>query len=306
MNQKDESVLTLTITYVQLKVRRGDWWGRSISVYRRHLWQFASWLPRAIAESARKVRSQHVQGWIDEAGPSHSPGYRRIRLSALRGFFGWLVRDRRIPRDPTLDIELPDAPIPMPRAFTDDEVEALFQVARRDPRDLLCVSLCWNEMLRRHEVSNLLIEDVDFRRRQIGVRGKGYRGRVSRIVPLSDPTFHALEGHLADDPASTGHVVRSRIHLGAGISAARVGDIIGAVIADAGLKRFPRDGRSSHAGRHTGAVQALEAGVAQPILQRFLGHSTEAQLRRYTTGAALDLGQVHELRAKREKREGNQ
>lgn len=301
----DEEVVRVAISYVNVKIRRGDWWGRTVSVYRRHLLGFAASLSERVASAIRRVRRQHIQAWLDDPGPRHSPAYRRVRYSAVRGMFRWATLEGKIDRDPCVDIEIPDIPQPVPRSFTDEEIAALFRCAHRDPRDLVCVSLCWNEMLRRAEVANALIEDIDFHRRTLSVRGKGYRGKVSRIIRLSDETLDAINGYLRVEPARGGHLIRSRIIPGTGVSPSRIGEIVAAVIRDAGLKNYPWDGRSSHAGRHSGLTHALEDGVPAEVLRRFVGHRSDAHLARYTAGAVLDYDQIHTKRAERRRaREG--
>lgn len=298
-SENGQGVAVLTITYVNMKVRRGEWYGRTVTVTRRHLWDFAARLPLAAAASVAKVTRQHVQKWLDDPGPRHSAAYRRVRFSAVKGFFGWLHAEGRISKNPTVGIQLPIIPESMPRAFTDDEVEQLFHVARRDPRDLVCVALAWNEGLRRAEIASVVLEDIDMRTMTMGVRGKRYRGKVSRFVSISPGTMVAISDYLTREPARTGPLVRGRVVRGSPISPSRVGEIVASVILDAGLKHYPWDGRSTHAGRHTSATQALEAGAPESLMKRFYGWESDNTLRRYTKAAKLDLSQIHVLRAKR-------
>jgi integrase/recombinase XerD len=287
-------LVTLAMTYARQKTDRGDWYGRTTTVYRRHLFSFAASLPPSVAQDAHKVTRRHVQAWLDR-NPRHSPAYKRVQLSAVRGFFRWLVLDRGLKRDPTLGVTVPDVPEPPPRAFTAAERLQLLTVAERDPRDLLVCSLCFNDAHRRGEVSRLLVEDIDWAHGTLAVRGKGYRGRISRVIPYSQTTARALHAHLDREPATTGPVVRSRI-TGNGLSPSRVGELVAAVIRDAGLKFHPGDGRSSHSGRHTVATELVEAGIEDRIGMRFLGHKSHANWQRYHQGAVLDLRQVHEVR----------
>lgn len=293
-------LVVLSITYVNMKVTRGDWWGESARQPRRTLWDFARWVPRRVAQSVAAVKLKHVQGFLDAAGTAHSAQYRRHRLGTLRGFFGWLRRTGRIQRDPTEGAHVPDVPESAPRAFSDDDVATLFSQARSDPRTLVCVSLLWNEGFRRIEVARAQIDDIDDRTRTIGVRGKFYRGEISRRAALSDETIRAIDRYLATVPhRGTGPLVRSRRNIGEGLDRDTIGRIVAQCIRDAGLKRFPWDGRSSHAGRHTAATQSLEAGVPPTLIKRQFGWKSDAMLERYGKSAALDLHVVHELRDER-------
>lgn len=290
----DKQTVGHVITYVRLKQQRGEWWGRTVDVYRRHLFSFAASLPPSVQADVKKVQRKHVQAWLDR-DPKHSPAYKRVQLSAVRGFCRWLVVEGKAPKDATVGVSVPDVPEPPPRAFTVDERATLLEVAQRDPRDLLCCSLCFNDAFRRGEVAKALVDDVDFRTRTISVRGKGYRGKVSRIVPYSQTTHRALTAYLASDPHTAGPLIRSRVD-GSAVSSATVGEIVASVIRDAGLKRYAGDGRSSHAGRHTVACELVEAGVEDRVGMKFLGHKSHANWQRYHNAAVLDLLVVHQVR----------
>lgn len=293
-------VVTATLTYVRMKSARGDWYGETISHTRRHLYDFVASLSTPVAANVRRVRREHVQAWIDQ-NPAHSVAYRRVRLVAVRGLFRWLHNEGRISRNPTVGAHVGTVPESVPRSFNDDDVERLFAVARRDPRELVCVSLCWNEGCRRIEVARTLLEDLDFRTSTLAVRGKFHRGNVSRHAAVSPETMGAVKAYLVAEPTRSGPLVRShrvgRRH--DALTSHGVGQIVAKVIRDAGLKWFPFDGRSSHAGRHTSATQSVEAGVPNELLKRQYGWTSDAMIRRYSKGAALDLHQVHEARARR-------
>lgn len=287
-----------TTTYVRMKVDRGDWWGETVRKNRDALWHFAASLPKVVAVDVRRVKRDHIQGWID-ANPAHSPGYRRANRSTVRGLFRWLHQEGHIARDPTVGVYVADVPDSAPRGWSDEDVEALFTVARRDARELVCVSLAWNEGLRRCEVARALIEDLRPKASTLEVRGKFYRGRVSRTVAVSAETMSAVDAYRAVTNARCGPLIRSLVNPGVGVGPHAIGKIIGDVIADAGLKRFPWDGRASHSGRHTAASQAVEAGVPPELLKRQFGWTSDAMIRRYTGNAALDLHEIHRARAER-------
>lgn len=287
-------LVALVITFWRLKQARGEWWGRTPLVYRRHLSSFLASLPPSARLDGRKVKPEHIEAWAFR-DPSHSPSYQRVQLVPVRGFFKWLTVTGKIPKDPCAGVPSPEVPEALPRAFAREDHQLLLATAERDPRDLLAVSLAFNDAHRRAEIALANVEDIDFRLGVIAVHGKGYRGKVSRRVPYSATTKRALTLYLASDPHSSGPLVRNRV-TGGRLSAARVGEIIGDVIRDAGLKLHPGDGRSSHAGRHTVATELVEADVPDRIGMKFMGHKSHANWQRYHNGAVLDLMVVHDVR----------
>lgn len=294
-----QPIITLSITYVRMKVQRGDWFGDTVRRFRSYLFDFAAWVPQRL--TAARVQRRHIEGWLTERA-TNSASSARGRLTAVRGLFRWLHHDGQIPRDPTAGVIAQRMAEPAPRSFSDEDVETLFATAHRDPRELAIISLEWNEGFRCSEVAKALIEDVNWRARTISVRGKFGRGQVSRTAALSDDTVDALRAYLATIPARSGHIIRNQTNPQLGIKPHTVWAITDRVIKDAGLKWFPGDGRSSHAGRHSAATQALEAGVPTEIMLRQFGWKSDAMIQRYAKGAALDLHVFHDLRAERRER----
>lgn len=293
------NVAVAAATYERMKISRGEWHGQhTIRNNRLYLWHFVTGLPAQVAVDVCRVRREHIQAWLD-ANPAHSAVYRAGRRSAVRGLFRWLHQEGHIARDPTVGVTIADVPAPVLRSLHDHEVEVLFAAARHDPRDLMLVSFAFNEGLRNIEQARAIVGDLDERTATMEIRGKFHRGEVSRTIAVSGDTMTAVDRYRTAAGVRGGPLVQSRVQPGVGISTFQVGKLITAVIKDAGLKRFPWDGRSAHAGRRTAATQALEAGVAAELIKRQHGWSSDAMLQRYTKGAALDLHEIHRLRAER-------
>ena len=291
-----QAIAALMVTYIRLKSTRGEWWGDTIRVNRARLFDFAAFLPRQTRVD--RVKREQIEAWLDSRA-ERTAASSRGRLSAVRGFFRWLHTDGRIPRDPTVGVVAPDVPDSAPRRFTDVEVEQLFATARRHPRDLLVISFEWNEGLRRIEVARALIEDVNWSTLTLSVRGKFHRGKVSHAAALSPETVEALKSYLGTVRVRSGPIVRSQRDPELGVGGHTIWKITDSVLKDAGLKWHPFDGRSCHAGRHTAATEALEAGVPVEILKRQHGWQSDAPVMRYTRAAALPQHEIHAARAAR-------
>jgi site-specific recombinase XerD len=167
------------------------------------------------------------------------------------------------------------------------------------------LSFMHGEGLRRVEVSRMLIDDIDQRAASVRLRGKAGQGNTTRVVPLSATTARLYDAYSESEAAllglrtlASGPVFRNRNDPHLGISADMIGRLVTAALYEIGVKHGPRDGRHPHALRHTMATEALEAGAALPMVQRFLGHQNPGTTHHYTRGAVLDLRQVHELRDK--------
>lgn len=123
--------------------------------------------------------------------------------------------------------------------------------------------------------------DIDFIGGAIQVRGKGGRGQVTRIVPLTQQTRDAIVAYLDEHPVRSGPLIRNYRN-GRAMTKEHIGRLISRIMYDAGIKAGPYDGRSSHANRHTAAVDVLEESGDLQAVQQMLGHQSLS-----TTGVYL-------------------
>lgn len=232
-----------------------------------------------------RVTRRDVDAFI--ATQKVSPAALRNKLSALRGFFRWAVANGRLRHDPSRDIDLPKPARRLPRECEEQDVERLFR-ALPDSRAVLIISLMRQEGLRRAEVGRLEVGDIDATGREVLIHGKGGH---ERVLPLSDDTLAALRAYLGEFPASSGPLIRSYVHPNRGLGIGQIGKLVVQWMKDAGIKRFPLDGKSAHALRHTMAGMMLDDGADVRDVQAALGHAnltaTFVYLKRRQSAARL-------------------
>lgn len=272
----------LTLRYVQERLAQGQINRRTAEVLRSRLWDFAC----HTQAQPGNVNRRHVETWL--ARPDLSPAYRRARLSSLRVFFRWCIVQGHMRRDPTLGVEAPKIPAYLPRALTAQEVGQLLGVLP-DARARLIVLLMVQEGLRRKEVAEAQLGDVDTYSRTMHVRGKGGGGQVTGTVPLSDQTWRALEDYLTLEGHRAGPLVRSKKHPDRGITAHTLGQMVSDWMAEAGVKRAPRDGKSGHALRHSTAHHMMDNGASVREVQQALRHTSIRSTEVYLRGRVEDL-----------------
>jgi integrase/recombinase XerD len=125
------------------------------------------------------------------------------KLSCLRGFYKWLLLDRRIHHDPTVNIESPKAWKVLPKSLAEPEVVEMLERARMNAehpqakatalRDRAILELLYAGGLRVSEVTALSTGDLALDLGRVHVRGKGDK---ERIVPLGRTALEALEIYL--------------------------------------------------------------------------------------------------------------
>ena len=125
------------------------------------------------------------------------------KLSCLRGFYKWLLLDRRIDHDPTINISSPKSWKVLPKSLAEPEVTEMLERAdlnashpqsrATDLRDRAILELLYAGGLRVSELTALSTSDLALDLGRIHLRGKGDK---ERIVPLGCSALLALDEYL--------------------------------------------------------------------------------------------------------------
>jgi integrase/recombinase XerC len=271
----------LADAYLLERKRRGELSPLSWRNARSALWSLAATFGE---RPVRQLGLRHLEEWLEHSGHL-APATRRKRLSTVRGFTAWLARRGYIRADPAPDLARIRLPRYLPRALGQADVRRVLE-ACPDRRAVLIVLLMVQEGLRCVEVSRLHMHDVSMVDRVIRVEGKGGH---ERVLPITDETFAALDTFLAEYPANAGPLIRSYRKPWRPLAPDTISGLVSGWMADAGVKRRPRDGVSAHAGRHTAATDMLRAGAHVRDVQAVLGHASLQTTQRYMPLVVIDL-----------------
>src|SRR5579863_151284 len=181
----------------------------SINAYSTDILQFAEFLEkrkRLLMSARRTDVREFLQQLFSNRVDGRSVGR---KLSALRHLYRYLLLDKRIDHDPTLNIDSPRQWKVLPKSLAKDEIEsmlkaptALLAAKQRDAKDAAALAvrdqamleLLYAGALRVSELVNAKMEDVKLEPGYMLVRGKGDK---ERIVPLGKPAQDALLEYLA-------------------------------------------------------------------------------------------------------------
>ncbi len=248
---------------------------RIVAWYESHLTLFLRWLEGEDVREIETVTESHLRRFIESLRNRDrltrqgklSPVTIRMRVSAMRTFFGWLVSEGLLTTNPATRIQalLPRANHRLPKALNPNIVRKLMG-AIMDRRERALVSLMLDTGLRLSEVSGLDLADLDLVRGMARVRhGKGDK---ERWVVFAETTQAHLESWLrlrsqgADEPALfIGPQGRLR--------PTGVYQVIKRLARRAGLGTMIHP----HALRHTFATEYLNAGGQLVDLKELMGHS---------------------------------
>ena len=214
----------------------------------------------------------------------------RRNLSTLRTFYTFMRREGMRTDQPALDVELPKAEQRKPKVLRLPEVASIIKtrVARSGEkglakRDRAILELLYGSGIRRAELAELNLDDVDFGQRVAVVTGKGNK---RRMVPLTEASVLAMQSYLNERPASDDRAFFLS-NRSARLGLRQVWKIVKDYAAQSGVDRA-----TTHAMRHSFATHFIEGGGDVSSLQRLLGHANIA-----TTQIYIDQSIAHLKRA---------
>ena len=277
----------------------------------------ALWLERGLSDNTRdSYRSDLAlfKGWLHERGVGlvtaeratildHlawrlANGYKARStarlLSALRGFYRFLVREGAIASDPTLQVELPQLGRPLPKALSEADVEALLAAPDLgDPlgmRDRAMLELLYATGLRVTELVSLRLEQINTRQGVLRTFGKGNK---ERLVPLGEEALHWLLRYLRGDRDGLLGGKPSDV-----VFPSRRGDMMTRQTFWHRIKLHARQAGiavsiSPHTLRHAFATHLLNHGADLRVVQLLLGHSDLSTTQIYTHVARERLKELH-------------
>lgn len=204
------------------------------------------------------------------------------RLAAVRAFFGYLVKRRGLPRDPTARVATPKIAKTVPRFLSPDDAARLVEAPQGDSplsaRDRAVLELTYGSGLRVSEVVGLDLTDLDLEGGLVRVLGKGAK---TRVVPVGRQSQIALRAWLADRSRVEAEV----LHPTALFVGARGGRLNARAVQRLVEQHRPacaENGATPHWLRHACATHMLGSGADLRSIQEMLGHASLRTTQRYT------------------------
>ncbi|WP_455913941.1 site-specific tyrosine recombinase XerD [Pseudomonas syringae] len=262
--------------------------------YRSDLALFNGWLQEQgvdLMSVSREAILDHL-GWRVDNG--YKPRSTARLLSGVRGFYRYLLREKLIAVDPTLQVDMPQLGKPLPKSLSEADVEALLAapdlsdaIGQRDRAMLEVLYACG---LRVTELISLTLEQVNLRQGVLRIMGKGSK---ERLVPMGEEAIVWVERYMRD--------ARHELLNG------RPSDVLfpsqrgeqmtrqtfwhrikhQATVAGIGKSLSP------HTLRHAFATHLLNHGADLRVVQMLLGHSDLSTTQIYTHVARARLQEMH-------------
>ncbi len=267
----------------------------TLDAYRRDLSQLAAWLKKEQVKALEAAGHADLLGYLayKVRGKARATTTSR-QLSSLKRFYRYCLRQGKIKADPTLRIDSPKLPRPLPKSLTEEDVEGLLAAPAVEQalglRDKAMLETLYASGLRVSELVTLKLGQVSQDMGVVRVMGKGSK---ERLVPLGEEALAWIRRYLKEArPALLG--VRSSDDLfvtarGAAMTRQMFWHLLRRHALKAGLKKPI----SPHTLRHAFATHLSNHGADLRVVQLLLGHSDISTTQIYTHVARERLKQLH-------------
>lgn len=249
--------------------------------YKRDLERFVAYCTQQGIESWSSVDGQHVRMFAAaEFRRGASPRTIQRRLSALRSFFKYLVREAVLKANPAVQVQAPKSTKRLPQTIDADQMNRLLSFRSDeslDVRDKAIMELFYSSGLRLSELVGLNLADVDLADRTVRVMGKGSK---ARIVPVGSHAIAALSRWIKER-AAVAAVEELALFVG------QTGTRLGPRAIQQRIARWAkRQGLGVHVHphmfRHSFATHLLESSQDLRGVQELLGHANISTTQVYT------------------------
>lgn len=267
----------------------------TVEAYARDVTRFAAWAARQGIDDPGLVTAHHVADHV-VALEQHGLGARSVARarSALRTFFRFLVDERIVEDDPTVDGDGPRFVRPLPTVLKPEQVEAILDAPDlASPfglRDRAMVQLMYASGLRVSELVSLPASQVRLDPGVVRVLGKG---RKERLVPTGEEAAAWIARYVRDArPLLAGPSPPDVLFLDRQGTAMTRQNVWMRLRHHAAVAGIP--GKvSPHVLRHSFATHLLAHGADLRALQAMLGHADITTTQIYTHVTRERLQALH-------------
>jgi integrase/recombinase XerC len=264
----------------------------TVAAYGSDLTQFRLFLEgQREGTTPQEVDHLIIRRYLAQLHKGHTKSAIGRKLSSLRAFFRYLLREGRLEKNPAELVATPKKEKRLPFHLNIDQVTALMEApagtAGLPLRDRAVLETLYSCGIRVSELTGMDVGDLDLDGGLARVLGKGGK---ERIVPVGSCARQALAAYLAErnnPPANQPLILNAR---GGRLTRRSVARIIDAHILLISTMRKV----SPHTLRHTFATHLLEGGADLRAIQELLGHASLSTTQKYTHVSIDRLMEVYD------------
>lgn len=254
---------------------------RTRRAYGLDLQLFAGLMAEQGLDRPDAVRERHVRSAVAALHRRGRGGKSLQRfLSSVRGFYRWLMREKRASQNPAASVRAPRSPRKLPQTLDADTIARLLDIPTDSAiaiRDKAIMEMIYSSGLRLAEVTGLMWNQVDIQGGMVTVRGKGNK---TRMVPIGRVAVEALTAWRKEQVGLSGFDTTA-VFTSAG------GKALSQRAVQLRIKHWARQQGLPqrvypHLLRHSFASHILESSGDLRAVQELLGHSDISTTQIYT------------------------
>jgi len=288
-----ETNLDSFLQYLKLEKRYSP---LTVDLYQSDLQQFLNYLKNQYKISDwNEITHQEIRSWsVSLIEKDISPNSIKRKLSILKTYFKFLRKKDLIQQNPLTKVIAPKAGKVLPAIIEKKNMTMLFENVAfgegyKGSRNRMILELLYGTGMRRNELINLSVNDIDHHHQRLKIMGKGSK---ERLVPLAPYLMNLLNEHLAirsnQFPTTPPFIF----------------------LTDKGKKTYPQliynivkqhlsqvstaEKRSPHVLRHSFATHLIDNGADLNAVKELLGHASLASTQVYTHNSIQRLQEVYQ------------
>ena len=268
---------------------------RSLESYRRDLTQLFVWM----AEQGLKpdqARRDHLQAFLAFRTLQQKVAARSLarQLTTIKRYHRWLLREGRRSDDPTVTVDAPRLPKPLPKSLSESEVEALLDAPDINTplglRDRAMLEALYAAGFRVSELVGLPLNAISLTDGVVRILGKGSK---ERLVPLGEVAQDWIKRYVAESRPALLKGRSSEALFVTERATAMTRQMFWYLIKRHAAKAGITAPLSPHTLRHAFATHLLNHGADLRVVQMLLGHADIATTQIYTHVARERLKSLH-------------
>lgn len=276
------------LSYIELEKEYSK---NTISSYKNDLDDFKEFLTKIDKDPIEIDKKDIFNYLVFLSKKKLKPASLRRKISALRSFYKFLIREELIENDPTIDLTLPKKDKVLPDVISVEEIEKLVNIIPekgfKGKRDRALIELLYSSGLRVSEIINLKINEIDLKNGYLKCFGKGSK---ERIVPFGSFAKDLLIEYIEErDKNNINSDLLFVTKKGKKIVRQEINNILNRYAKKSKLKKKIHP----HMLRHSFATHLLERGADLRSVQELLGHVDISTTQIYTHLTKEHLREVY-------------
>ncbi|MFD0939479.1 tyrosine-type recombinase/integrase [Pedobacter boryungensis] len=281
------------LTYLQTEKRYSP---HTVLSYKTDLLQFQDFILKTFELDLSKVQAQHVRSFIvDLLDVKISENAIGRKISTLRSFYKYLLREKEIKSNPMLLIKAPKVPKRLPVLIEEVKMDSLldsdssFDDSFSGQRDKIVLEILFGTGVRLAELLRVKENDINFYEGTIKVLGKRNK---ERIIPLHTELIKQLKDYLALKTVEKLNN-KSTTLIVTNTGTAAYPKLIYRIVNRYLTLISTQDKKSPHVLRHSFASSLLNRGADLNAIKELLGHASLAATQVYTHTSVERLKSIY-------------